>query len=146
MPQSPHNPQSAIRNPQSIEIVPSILSADFAHLGDRVREARGAGAPRFQVDVMDGVFVPNITMGGLAVEAVRRSTNALIEAHLMIVAPEHHIEAMPKGGADLIIVHQEEAVHLHRTIEQIKGLGKQAGVALNPATPLVTLEEILPYL
>ena len=95
---------------------------------------------------MDGVFVPNITMGALAVEAVRRSTDAVIEAHLMIVAPEQHIPAIAKAGADLIIVHQEAAVHLHRVVQQIKGLGKQAGVALNPATPLVMLDEILPYL
>ena len=117
------------------EIVPSILSADFARLGDQVREAAAAGATRFQVDVMDGVFVPNITMGGLAVEAVRRSTSAVIEAHLMIVAPERHLEAIAKAGADVIIVHQEACVHLHRIVQQIKDLGKQAGVALNPGHP-----------
>ncbi len=132
--------------PRSVEIVPSILSADFARLGEQVREATAAGARRFQVDVMDGVFVPNITMGGLAIDAVRRNTDALIEAHLMIVAPEQHIPAMAKAGADVILVHQEAVVHLHRVVQQIKGLGKGAGVVLNPATPLVMLDEILPYL
>jgi ribulose-phosphate 3-epimerase len=131
---------------RAVELVPSILSADFARLGEEVGAATQAGARRFQVDVMDGVFVPNITMGALAVEAVRRSTDAVVEAHLMIVAPEQHVPAMAKAGADLIIVHQEATVHLHRVVQQIKGLGKQAGVALNPATPLVMLEEILPYL
>jgi ribulose-phosphate 3-epimerase len=131
---------------RAVELVPSILSADFARLGEEVRAATQAGARRFQVDVMDGVFVPNITMGALAVEAVRRSTDAVVEAHLMIVAPEQHVPAMAKAGADLIIIHQEATVHLHRVVQQIKGLGKQAGVALNPATPLVMLEEILPYL
>jgi ribulose-phosphate 3-epimerase len=142
-------PQPATRNPQPsrpVEIVPSILSADFARLGEEVRAATEAGARRFQVDVMDGVFVPNITMGALAVDAVRRSTDALIEAHLMIVAPDQHIPALAKAGADVILVHQEATVHLHRVVQQIKGLGKQAGVVLNPATPLVMLDEILPYL
>jgi ribulose-phosphate 3-epimerase len=146
MSSTPDNLKSKIQNPKSVEIVPSILSADFAHLGDQVREAAAAGAARFQVDVMDGVFVPNLTMGALAIEAVRRSTSAVIEAHLMIVSPERHLEAMAKAGADVIIVHQEAVTHLHRAVQQIKDLGKAAGVALNPATPLVTLEEILPYL
>ena len=133
--------------PHPVEIVPSILSADFARLGDDVRAATEAGARRFQVDVMDGVFVPNITMGALAIEAVRRSAPAaIIEAHLMIVAPERHVAAVAEAGADVILVHQEAAVHLHRLVQQIKGLGKRAGVALNPATPLVLLEEILPDL
>ena len=142
-------PQTSNLTPQTsrtVEIVPSILSADFARLGEEVRAASQAGARRFQVDVMDGVFVPNITMGALAVDAVRRSTDGVVEAHLMIVSPDLHVPAMAKAGADLIIVHQEAAVHLHRVVQQIKGLGKQAGVALNPATPLVMLEEILPYL
>jgi ribulose-phosphate 3-epimerase len=131
---------------RAVELVPSILSADFARLGEEVRAATQAGARRFQVDVMDGVFVPNITMGALAVEAVRRSTDAVIEAHLMIVEPDRHVPAIAKAGADVILVHQEAATHLHRVVQQIKGLDKQAGVALNPATPLVMLEEILPYL
>ena len=128
-----------------VEICPSILSADFTRLGDQVREIAAAGARRLQIDVMDGTFVPNITMGAGIVEAVRSVTPLVIEAHLMIVRPELHIPDFAKAGADLIIVHQEAALHLHRTVEQIKGLGKQAGVALNPATSLTTLEEILEY-
>jgi ribulose-phosphate 3-epimerase len=133
-------------NPAEIELCPSILSADFTQLGAQVRAVEEAGARRLQVDVMDGTFVPNISMGAMVVEAVRRSTaSMLIEAHLMIVHPELHVPDFAKAGADLIIVHQEAAVHLHRSIQQIKDLGKQAGVALNPATPLVMLEEILEY-
>ena len=128
-----------------VEICPSILSADFTQLGAQVRAVEEAGARRLQVDVMDGTFVPNITMGAGIVEAVRGVTGMLVEAHLMIVRPELHIPDFAKAGADLIIVHQEAAVHLHRTVQQIKDLGKQAGVALNPATPLVMVEEILEY-
>jgi len=128
-----------------VEICPSILSADFTRLGDQVREIEAAGARRLQIDVMDGTYVPNITMGAGIVAAVRSVTPLLIEAHLMIVRPELHIPDFAQAGADLIIVHQEATLHLHRTVEQIKGLGKQAGVALNPATSLTTLEEILEY-
>lgn len=124
-------------------IVPSILSADFVRLGEQVAAAQAGGADRVQVDVMDGRFVPNITVGPLIVEAVRRCTTLPIEAHLMIVEPERYVEDFAKAGADLIIVHQEAAVHLHRTVEQIKQLGKKVGVAINPATPLVMLHEIL---
>ncbi len=124
-------------------IVPSILSADFVRLGEQVAAAQAGGADRVQVDVMDGRFVPNITVGPLIVEAVRRCTTLPIEAHLMIVEPDRYLEDFAKAGADLIIVHQEAAVHLHRTVEQIKQLGKKAGVAINPATPLVMLQEIL---
>jgi ribulose-phosphate 3-epimerase len=131
--------------PAGVQLCPSVLSADFTRLGEQVRAVEAAGARRVQVDVMDGVFVPNITMGPLIVEAVRRVSSMLLETHLMIVQPERHIEAFAEAGADLIIVHQEAAVHLHRTVQQIKQLGKQAGVALNPATPLVMLEEILEY-
>ncbi len=127
-------------------IVPSILSADFARLGEQVREAEVAGADRIQIDVMDGRFVPNITVGPLVVEAVRRSTSLPLEAHLMIVEPERYLEDFSKAGADIIIVHQEVSPHLHRTVQQIKRLDKGAGVALNPATPVGTLEEILPDL
>ena len=127
-------------------IVPSILSADFTRLGDQVREAQEAGAQRIQVDVMDGHFVPNITMGPMIVEAVRRSTSLPVEAHLMISNPEQYIADFAKAGADVIIVHQEASPHLHRLIQQIKALGKMAGVALNPSTPVLLLEDILSLL
>ncbi len=126
----------------SIGIVPSILSADFARLGEQVREAEAAGCARIQVDVMDGHFVPNITMGPLVVEAVRRSCAVPIEAHLMITQPERYVADFAQAGADVIIVHLEAAPHLHRLLQQIKGLGKQAGVALNPATPAILLDEV----
>jgi ribulose-phosphate 3-epimerase len=126
-----------------IEIVPSILSADMARLGEQVKEATAAGADRIQVDVMDGRFVPNITFGPLVVEAVRRSTRLPIEAHLMIVEPERYVAEFASAGADVIIVHQEAVLHLHRVVQQIHQLGKKAGVAINPSTPAGVLEEIL---
>jgi ribulose-phosphate 3-epimerase len=124
-------------------IVPSILSADLTRLGEQVKEAEAAGAGRIQVDVMDGRFVPNITFGPLVVQAVRRSTSLPVEAHLMIVEPERYVADFVAAGADVIIVHQEAALHLHRLVEQIHQLGKKAGVALNPSTPAATLEAIL---
>ncbi len=124
-------------------IVPSILSADFTRLGEQVREAEAGGGQRVQVDVMDGHFVPNITMGPMVVEAVRRCTALPIEAHLMITNPEQYIEDFAKAGADVIIVHQEVCPHLHRIIQQIRATGKMAAVALNPSTPIVLLENIL---
>lgn len=124
-------------------VVPSILSADFARLGEQVAAAQAGGADRLQIDVMDGRFVPNITVGPLVVEAVRRHTSLPLEAHLMIVEPERYVAAFARAGADLIIVHQEASPHLHRTVQQIKELGKRAGVAINPATPLAVLQEIL---
>jgi ribulose-phosphate 3-epimerase len=129
-----------------IGIVPSILSADFTRLGEQVREAEEAGAQRIQVDVMDGHFVPNITMGPMVVEAVRRCTKLPLEAHLMISKPEQFIEAFAKAGADVIIVHQEVSPHLHRIIQQIKAAGKMAGIALTPSTPVIMLEDILSML
>jgi ribulose-phosphate 3-epimerase len=136
-------PPAVERERSMVVLVPSILSADFTRLGEQVAQAEAAGADRVQVDVMDGRFVPNITVGPLVVEAVRRSTRLPIEAHLMIVEPERYLEDFAHAGADLLIVHQEASPHLHRTVEQIKRLGKRAGVALNPATPLVTVQEIL---
>lgn len=129
-----------------IGLVPSILSADFTCLGEQVREADEAGAQRIQIDIMDGHFVPNITMGPLVVQAVRRCTKLTLEAHLMITNPVQYIEDFVKAGADVIIVHQEVCPHLHRVIQQIKSAGKQAAVALNPSTPVFMLEDILPLL
>lgn len=130
----------------AIGIVPSVLSADFTRLDEQVREAEAAGAQRIQVDVMDGHFVPNITMGPMIVNAVRRCTSLPVEAHLMISNPEQYVEDFAKAGADFIIVHQEASPHLHRLIQQIKAAGKGAGVALNPSTPVVMLEDILSML
>ncbi len=124
-------------------IVPSILSADFARLGDAVEAAQAGGADRIQIDVMDGRFVPNITVGPVVIAAVRRHTSLPLEAHLMIVEPERYLEDVATAGADMIIVHQEVSPHLHRTIQRIKQLGKKVGVAINPATPLVVLQEVL---
>ena len=129
-----------------VGIVPSVLSADFTRLGDQVREAEEAGAQRIQVDVMDGHFVPNITMGPMVVNAVRHCTTLPIEAHLMISNPEQYIEEFAKAGADVIIVHQEVTPHLHRIIQQIKVAGKMAGIALTPSTPIIMLEDILTML
>ena len=129
-----------------IEIVPSILSADVTRLGDQVREAEAAGADRIQVDIMDGHFVPNLTFGPLVVEAVRRVTKLPIEAHLMVERPELFIEAFVKAGATLIEIQVESTNSLYRTVEAIKDLGAKAGVAINPATSVETLREILPYI
>jgi ribulose-phosphate 3-epimerase len=128
-----------------IEIVPSILSADVGRLAEQVMEAEAAGADRIQVDVMDGHFVPNLTFGPMVVEAVRRATKLPIEAHLMIEHPELFIEAFAKAGATLIEVQVESTTSLYRTVQSIKDLGAKAGVAINPATPLEALREILPY-
>ena len=125
------------------KIAPSILAADLLRLGDQVAAAEQGGADRFQVDVMDGVFVPNISFGLPVVAALRRATELLLEAHLMIVQPERYVEDFAQAGADLIIVHQEAAVHLDRTLQHIRQLGKKAGVALNPATPASVLDQII---
>lgn len=127
----------------TVKIAPSILAADLLCLGDQVAAAEQGGADRFQVDVMDGVFVPNISFGQPLVTAVRRATKRLLEAHLMIVQPERYVEDFARAGADLIIVHQEAAVHLDRIVQHIRQLGKKAGVALNPATPAHVLDQII---
>jgi ribulose-phosphate 3-epimerase len=124
-------------------IAPSILASDFLRLGDEVRAVREAGAQRIQIDVMDGRFVPNITLGPAVVSAIRQTTDMMLEAHLMIVEPEKYVSAFAEAGADYIIVHQEASPHLYRTLEQIHSLGKRAGVAINPATPWIVLEEVL---
>jgi ribulose-phosphate 3-epimerase len=129
-----------------VEIVPSILSADVGHLADQVKQAEAGGADRIQVDVMDGHFVPNLTFGPLVVEAVRRATRLPIEAHLMVLRPELFLEAFAKAGATLIEVQVEATSSLYRTVQAIKELGIKAGVAINPATPVEDLREILPYI
>lgn len=128
-----------------VKLAASILSADFTRLGDQVREVENAGADYIHVDVMDGHFVPNITMGPVVVAALRPMTNLPLDVHLMIQSPEKYVGDFAHAGADIITVHQEACVHLHRVVEQIKGLGKRAGVAINPATPVDTLEEILGF-
>jgi ribulose-phosphate 3-epimerase len=125
------------------KIAPSILSADFTRLGEQILALEAAGVDRFQVDVMDGRFVPNITFGTQAIESLRPLTRLTIEAHLMVQPPEDFIARFAKAGADTIIVHQEATPHLHRTIQQIHHLGKKAGVAINPSTPASTLSEVL---
>lgn len=125
------------------KIAPSILSADFSRLGDEVLAIESAGADYVHIDVMDGRFVPNITIGPLVVEAVRRVTKLPLDVHLMIEEPERYVEDFARAGADIIVVHAEASRHLHRLVQQIKGLGKRVGVSLNPATPLDVLEYIL---
>jgi len=128
-----------------VKIAPSILSADFSRLGEQVAEAEAGGADYIHVDVMDGHFVPNITVGPLVVEAVRRATALPLDVHLMIENPERYVEAFAQAGANIITVHYEACPHLHRMATAIKALGCRTGVALNPATPLLCLEEILDY-
>jgi ribulose-phosphate 3-epimerase len=132
---------------QQVKLAPSILSADFARLGEQVATAVHAGAEYIHVDVMDGHFVPNITIGPLIVAALRplaRETGAILDVHLMIEHPDRYLADFAKAGADILTVHVETCPHLHRTIQAIRELGVKPGVTLNPATPLATLEEILP--
>jgi ribulose-phosphate 3-epimerase len=125
------------------KIAPSILSADFARLGEEVKSVQEAGADYIHIDVMDGHFVPNITIGPLIVEAVNRVTDLPLDVHLMISDPDLYIDDFASAGADIITVHPETLNHLHRTIQHIKGKGVRAGVSLNPATPLNILEYII---
>jgi ribulose-phosphate 3-epimerase len=125
------------------KIAPSILSADFSRLGDEIRAIEAAGADYVHIDVMDGHFVPNITIGPLLVEAARRVTTLPLDVHLMIENPDRYIPDFAAAGADIIVVHAEAVNHLHRTIQLIRSLGKRAGVSLNPATPLHALDYVL---
>lgn len=129
-----------------IRIGASILSADFARLGEHVREAESAGVDFVHIDVMDGRFVPNITMGPLIVDAVRRSSSLMRDVHLMIVEPERYVEAFAEAGADRITVHHEASPNLHRTLSLIREVGCKAGIAINPHTPASVLEEIIDML
>ncbi len=124
-------------------IAPSILSADFSRLGDEIRAVQAAGAEVIHVDVMDGHFVPNITIGPLVVKAVRRVTDLPVDVHLMITEPDRYLKDFADAGADWITVHVEACIHLHRTLNYIRDLGKKAGAVLNPATSLSTLDYVL---
>ena len=128
---------------REIQLAPSILSADFTRLGEEVQAVDKAGAEVIHIDVMDGHFVPNITLGPLLVRAVRKVTAKVLDVHLMISNPDNHLDAFAEAGADWITVHVEVCHHLHRTVSRIKQLGKKAGVVLNPATSLSTLDHIL---
>lgn len=126
-----------------VKIAPSILSADFSKLGEEIKDVERGGADYIHVDVMDGHFVPNITIGPLIVEAIRPVTKLPLDVHLMIENPDQYIEAFAKAGADYITVHVEACRHLHRTIHLIKSFGVKAGVVLNPATPVDTIKHII---
>ncbi len=129
-----------------IKIAPSILSADFSKLGEEIKDVEQGGADYIHVDVMDGHFVPNITIGPLIVEAIKPVTKLPLDVHLMIENPDQYIPAFANAGASIITVHQETSVHLHRTIDSIKTFGIKAGVVLNPATPAILIKDILSHI
>ena len=129
-----------------VKLAPSILSADFARIGEIVRETEQAGADSIHVDVMDGRFVPNLTIGPMVVAAIRPHTGLPLDVHLMVVEPERLVPDFAAAGADRITVHQEASAHIHRIVHQVKELGAGAGVSLNPSTPASTLSEMLPDL
>lgn len=128
---------------QPVRIAPSILSADFARLGEEVRAISAAGADYVHVDVMDGHFVPNITIGPMVVKAIRPHTDLPLDVHLMISPADAYLEAFAEAGADILTVHPEAGPHLHRSLQRIRALGKKAGVSLNPATPAKMLDYVL---
>ncbi len=128
-----------------VRIAPSILAADFTRLGEQIIEADAAGADYIHIDVMDGRFVPNISMGPMVVETARRVTQLPLDVHLMIVEPEQHIDAFARAGANIISVQVETSPHLHRVVQQIRDAGVRPSVVLNPHTPAVMIEEILPF-
>jgi ribulose-phosphate 3-epimerase len=130
----------------AVKFAPSILAADFARLGDQVAEAERAGADRIHIDVMDGHFVPNLSMGAVVVESLRRVTRLPMEAHLMIFNPDFFVDEFVQAGTDSFLVHWEGNNDLSRTVQHIKALGKRVGVAINPATPAAVLEDIMPDL
>jgi ribulose-phosphate 3-epimerase len=128
-----------------VKIAPSILSADFTRLGEQIREAEAGGADWIHVDVMDGHFVPNLTIGPLVAAAAKRATTLPVDVHLMIENPERYVDAFAEAGADYLTVHVETCPHLHRTVQQIRERGVRPGVTLNPGTPAEALSEILPF-
>jgi ribulose-phosphate 3-epimerase len=127
----------------TIKIAPSILSADFSRLGEQVAEAEKGGADYIHVDIMDGHFVPNLTIGPMVVKAIRPWTRLPLDVHMMVADPQRFISEFAAAGADIITIHAEAPIHLHRVVHQIKEAGKRAGVALNPATPIAAVEEVL---
>ncbi len=127
----------------SIKIAPSVLAADFTRLGEEIQTVEKAGIDQIHIDIMDGRFVPNISMGPFVVEAIKRVTDVPLDVHLMIVEPEKYLEAFVKAGADMLSVHVETCPHLHRTLQHMRDLGVKPGVAINPHTPAVAISEIL---